>query len=162
MPAEVEPIGDEEILCRLVRDRFNAPPGQYPLIWGNIFEFPKSFPESLFWPKYITPKEIHRKGCEWQLEKRKTNPVATYRGSVSGSAGEIRNFRNLHGHGFRVKHDPTEGAFHVHLFYDQADGVAFTRSDKNELKFALGRIFRDFDRHTCPSHVETGPPIGTA
>jgi hypothetical protein len=66
-------------------------------------------------------------------------------------AARIRAYRNPQGHGIKVVHEPSEGVYHVELYYDSVAGApAMTRSDKNEIKLKLIEIFSDLSQHNCP------------
>jgi hypothetical protein len=96
-------------------------------------------------------------GCEKQTAARKRqvsqgrDPTKTYMGAATAPSAEICAYRNPHGHGVRVVHEPAEGRHHVHLCYDSAAGSPLMhRGDKNEIKLKLVEIFKDLSMHNCP------------
>lgn len=120
------------------------------LLWMSVFEFPGGECESTIWRRYVHPMEnIHRLGCERERVLKATNPDKQYRGAIWARVRDVRRFRNRNNHGFYVVHEPAEGEHHVHICYHVSPGTQMTRNDKNELKFALERIFSDVLLHAC-------------
>lgn len=72
-----------------------------------------------------------------------------YGGFVPAVVGNIRTIRTARGHGFLVEHKPEEGQHHAEVSY-LPDGE-LKRADKNELKYALEKVFDVLVPHTCPS-----------
>jgi len=156
VPAEREEIEPQELLDRHVFHPPMFPNGKIP--FSTFFEFPSNQCESVVWRKYVEGglPSVHRMGCERQATLRarqlanQKKPDKTYIGVAAAAAGDIRAYRNLQGHGVAVVHEPKEGHHRVHICYDPAPGVPMTRSDKNEIKLKLVKIFGGLDRHDCP------------
>jgi hypothetical protein len=159
VPLNREEIGPDEVLRRHI---FHPPmfPGG-ALLARAFFEFPEGQCESVIWTRYVDGglDGIHRLGCERESAIRQRQqdsgkkPDKTYMGAATAHTGEISRYRNPHGHGVRVMHEPAEGRYHVHLCYDSSPGsLAMTKSDKNEIKLKLVELFRAIERHACPGN----------
>lgn len=144
MPVEREEIAPEELLDRHVFHPPMFPSGE--ILFSAFFEFPRGECESVIWREHVDGGlgGVHRMGCERQAKTRRRQvaagkrPDKTYIGAATARAGDISVYRNPHGHGVKVVHEPTEGRHHVHLCYESAPGsAAMTRSDKNEIKLKL-------------------------
>lgn len=149
MSVQPEIIGDTDTLSRHVWAPRMYNSGEDAFRWQIVFEFPDGQGESLFWHKYIDLSGVHAAGCGRQENARASKPDTTYTGAVSAIASGVRNYRNPHGHGFRLEHEPSQGRAHAHICYDAAKNVPMTKADKNELKVALGNIFSQFHAHRC-------------
>lgn len=145
-------IFDDHMVSRSV---FDPPMGKdlANLVWREVFQFPSDNQqcESVIWRKFA-PKitRVHRIECRRQRVLRAKGRKKTYTGALTACVGRIREFRNPNNHGFLVSHEPSEGIHHVHIQYQVSPNNPLTRSDKNELKFALKVIFDDRSPHTCP------------
>jgi hypothetical protein len=122
------------------------------MIWENIFQFPRGEPESVIWGKYApTSEDVHRLGFEREATTRERNSDMRYVGFISSNAGAIRAISTRKGHGFSLCHAPTQGLQHAEISYKPAAGLSLNevnRSEKNELKLALRKIFGDLVSHS--------------
>lgn len=145
--ADVEDIPDDATVNRLIDfPRMGNRSGD--LIWKNVFEFPGGAGESVVWSKYApTEVDVHRLGCEREVEKRQFKPEMRYGGFIPGVVKAIRGIKTNRGHGFTVDHKPDEGQHHTEISY--APASVLNKTDKGELKFALQKVFGSLVPHTC-------------
>jgi hypothetical protein len=152
-----EEISPDELLSRHIFHPPMFPGGE--LLATAFFEFPGNQCESVIWHRRLADglDGVHRLGCEKQALVRNKqasqgkNPDKTYMGAATARCGEICAYRNPHGHGVRVVHEPAEGRHHVELCYDSMPGsTPMRRGDKSEIKLKLVEIFKDLSRHDCP------------
>lgn len=68
----------------------------------------------------------------------------------------VRGIKTVRGHGFDVRHAPSEGIYHAEIHYTSPEAVPLLRSDKGELKLALQKVFGELVR--CP---DPDPPSST-
>ena len=119
--------------------------GSVGLIWGQIFTFPDGNPESVFWSRYISvPDGVHTLGQARQERRRQIKPEYRYAGFVAATVGAVRNIVTKRNHRMRVYHAPEDGQgnHHAEIAYNP-NGGTFDRSDRNELKLALKRVFEE-------------------
>jgi hypothetical protein len=122
------------------------------LIWETIFMFSKGRGESVNWEKYCSlPDEAHARGCQWEREKRATQPQKRYEGYIAAVTEHIRNINTAAGHGFDVLHKPEEGIFHAEIHYrpNAASTQPLTPGEKADLKLWLKREFAQLEPHSC-------------
>lgn len=144
-----EEVGPEERLSRLLFWPEMYGKKENDLVWdGGVFQFPRegNCCESLTWRKYKpTIADVHALGCEAEVRKAGRK----YTGAATARAGDITNFRNVHGYGFRLVHEPDDGIHHVHVCYSVETGSKPTRNDKSELRLFLKGVFTEMDAHSC-------------
>ena len=122
------------------------------LIWKEVFQFPSKYDhcESVVWRRFVPAGScVHRIGCMRQHDLRLGGRSKTYAGSVTAQVREVRAYRNPNNHGFNVFHAPSEGIHHAHIQFAISPDNLLTRNDKNELKFALEKIFSVSSPHIC-------------
>lgn len=145
---QVEPIPDEATVTRLI-DCPRMYAESTGLIWDTTFEFPKGAGESVNWDKYALPPDaVHRLGHAREEAKRGTRPEFRYTGFIPAVTQRVREIRTVRGHGFDVRHVPSEGIHHAEIRYASPDAVPLQRGDKGELKLALQKVFGELVR--CP------------
>lgn len=116
-------------------------------VFCHLFDFSGGQPESVIWRRYCTTdKEVHELGLAHESAKRLKNPSIVYVGFGTASAGDIRSISNRikDGHGFDVRHEPSEGIQHAEVFYHlRGDGryETLTKNQRQELRFVLSKLF---------------------
>lgn len=147
----VEEIPNDDTIARLI-DFPHKYSALKELIWNCVFEFPQAQGESVAWSKYASiPEEVNNIGCIREREKRPLKQDYRYVGCISASVQEVRCVRNVHGHGFCVIHEPSEGIHHaeIHFLPNSDASQPISRADKVELKAMLRNTFGDLFPHCC-------------
>ena len=122
------------------------------LVWEAVFQFPsdREYCESVVWRRFAPADScVHSIGCKRQRDLRSERRNKTYKGTITAHVWKIREFRNPNNHGFHVIHAPSEGIHHAHIRYDISPDKKLTKIDKNELRFALKKIFSVSSPHNC-------------
>ncbi len=124
-------------------------------IINGLFSFRtnRHLKESVIWRKYARSiQEIHDLGCIKQDNDNQHRDLAkrvTYIGSIEALVGKIRGIRTQRGHGFFVEHEPSEGQHHAHVRIEIAAGLELERTDKEDLRDELVRIFGSLIEYAC-------------
>lgn len=132
------------------------------LLWLEVFQFPsaRGSCESVVWRRYAkTMRVVHRLACDREKALLREGRNKKYFGALTGNVGQIRRVQSQNGHGFTVAHEPSEGRHHVHICYAPTAGStleSLTKNDKKELRYSLGKVFGNLDRHTCPPEKTSG------
>ena len=145
----VETIPSQDDISRLV-DYPRMYEDHKGLIWSEVFQFPNSRPESVVWRKYATnDAEVHEIGLHRERSKKEANPDSKmqYAGFVTATVSDICRIKNIHGHGFKVLHEPHEGIHHAEISYSSGP-TALTKPDKAELKLMLYKCFSELTRYS--------------
>ncbi len=143
----VEKIGDFETVSRTIwfpqmtREESNV-------VFTAIFDFQDGGPESVIWRKYCRDEiDVHSKAREQEAKKQVKKPNVKYLGFGNALVETVRKIKsvNPNGYGFEIVHEPSEGVFHAHIFYDLPVGTrysALTKPQKMDLRFNLGKLFQ--------------------
>ena len=123
------------------------------LVWPQVFQFQSKngHVESLVWRRFA-PEDgcVHAIGLIMEAKIKESGRSKDYVGNISALVDEILSYRNQHGHGFSVVHDPKEGLHHVHIGYSQGP-QPMTKQDKADLKVKLELIFSEQSGYQRPS-----------
>ena len=147
MDVVVELIPDPENVSREIF-RPQLTNAEAVVVYDMLFEFPNGLPESVIWRRHCeTEGEVHDMGIAHESAKKARRPDVEYLGFGTASAGRIRSIAEQirDGHGFEVKHEPSEGNQHAEVAFQLINGVSYgelKRNQKQELKFVLGNLFR--------------------
>ena len=141
-----EYIPDSDFVSReifhpqMTRDELDA-------VYTNLFEFHDGLPESVVWRRHIvSDSQMHELGTTHEALKQSRNPAVVYVGFGSAKAQSIRSISaaNSFGHGFEIRHEPSEGIHHAEVGYQLASGATYAslaRSQRKELRLTLSKLF---------------------